>query len=307
MQVLSFVLACLQANSFGLYLLRAGHAVLMVFIKERRGKGEKLIPVHWAVLCHLKALWFPAMRLLRGAKRMLIWLRGWIVPVAISIVLFAVSLVWFYSCCLEELVKQVLLLWLGSFVLLSVKEFYDSEKSRNGNLIKLRFCYEGCIYKSSLMLQDLVLSLTGVECSGKEIIEADSPESVLHLAEGKPTCSVSDAEVLLCRAIDTFKEMKIEIVNCDVRGILNPETLNTFALSAERSLLNLSESIRFEKDLLRDLNIVLQTFPTLVDYMGKPWNWPKDLAKEEEIALFLNEHLVVRTQCEAKSDTGEMG
>lgn len=248
------------------------------------------LPLLLACGYYCRRAWFPLRRLMRAIKRALLSLRGWastlLVFVPVCIVVFA-TLIHAGYLTLQNAVVEFVLITLGSFLLLAIKELRDSEAKR-GEVLRKQWDY---YCKWRYMLADALGDFyrhAGVIIKSYSFLDSlDSwNEAFCAVSVCNPRMEQLDSDLRkVIEITDTITSTAREIGFID----WNTEMANSQAQDMSRTMIGIVNAGHLAVDSYeaKDLG---RSAVVLLGIVRRPWRYRNDMAHHELVQKYLDQH-----------------
>ena len=239
--------------------------------------------------------WFPWKRFLRALKRAVLSLKTWVSTLTLFIPLaglILLILVYAGLFCAVEAVKEFVLILLGSFLLLAIKEIRDSE-ARRKQILKSQWSYY-CRWKSELTQHLISIA----KCMGYTIrnwqllssqTEVDNVFSALTPNEMQNSC-------------DAQEEYEHHI--CEIRNIANQilqqaERSEFIDWDSARASYLVFDEICEQINTLKanwperdttQLKILSRELNEALALVRRPWRYRNDMAHKELLTRYVEQY-----------------
>lgn len=251
-----------------------------------------------AVSFEVQKTWFLRRRFLRAVKRCFLSLRGWLPVLAVFVPVVLLSLLLLFRFNLisaEDVIVELVLVLLGSFALLTIREFREQEMNRHRKLLNQ---WEFCTDLRTRFENDLEIlgapigasfsrweSLSGYESLNNALEGVAIPEAM----SGDEVRRMEGACEDLGRAIELLREENREIgfVDCDFA-----QAGSYLISNAESELLRLKSgllgsNLGMATQALVDLS---RTCLWIVADLRKPWRYEIDIARNRLIERYVERY-----------------
>jgi hypothetical protein len=246
----------------------------------------------------IRLLWFPLRRMLRRTRRCIAYLRYWIVLFIPFLIVSALLLFVFAEFGLievEDIPSFILSLILGTCLLLVIKDIWDRELKRHDALKKQFEMYSSSRYSADSYLQriagdcgivlegDARFPLMNETCSNRYYDQLSSSEAAnINLDE-------LQNDLLGLKKVMMNLQGKISVLplidNNDYSLDMNFDSTNIAIENLRNAAMKGNEfSVRRHMQ-----QIVLRAFHIFA-CLRRPWRYPMDLNKKQELQAWLNAH-----------------
>ena len=255
-----------------------------------RGHSYEL-PFFRALGYHLREAWFPFRRLLRAIKRTVGFLGSW-VSTLIVFVPICIGVFYILLCkeiiCFNTAIVEFISIFLGSFLLLAIKEIRDSEARRRMVLRKQWEYYSSWCYELVDVLQDFFCHLGLTICSYAFLNSTDDWESAFQSS----TRTVSSPEKI---GIDIEQINNINVIIIDTArdvGFIDwdVERANEYAKEIKRLTEKLSKDLKSNCSILQDADYLGKQVVALLGLVRRPWRYRNDMAHRELVERYLDQY-----------------
>ncbi len=251
-----------------------------------------------AICFQFQKLWFPSRRFLRAVKRCVMYLKDWLpvlavfTPIAIGalFVLWKANLI-SHSSAIVELV----LLFLGSFMLLAIREIREKEIKRHQSLLRQwEICSElrgrfgrdfeiiGSPFKAQFTKWE---SMANLNALNEALSTVRAPASI---TEKEINC-IKDAIDDLKHSIQLIKDERRQIGFVDCFIASGDSYFLSNAESEALELLNNLSARNYEKAAQSLREMSSSCFWILKDFRT-PWKYRMDIARRELMEKYLMQH-----------------
>lgn len=243
-----------------------------------RGYSYEL-PLFRALGYYLREAWFPFRRFLRAIKRTVGYLGSWASTLTVFVpICVAVFYVLLYKeiICFNNAVVELISIFLGSFLLLAIKEIRDTEARRRMVLRKQWEYYSSWCYEFVYILRDFFRHLGLKICSYTFLNSIDDWEAAF-LSSTRTTSSPESLSSEIERInyintviIDTARD--VGFIDWDV------ERANECAKEIKRLAEKLSRNLQSNGSIPQDAYFLGKQAVALLGLVRRPWRYRNDMA-----------------------------
>lgn len=263
----------------------------LVFLEITYKNDLVYLTLHCFIYLLFSEFFLKFIRLCRGLKRLLMYLKSWILPLCIFIPTCILILNFVRSIDRNPPTESILSLTtnilLGSVLLLTCKEFIDKEAQRKKNLIQLRRFYDQINYDFIYLLKSLTTGSAQIAISYDSLRNNEEVETLKKIirtipkSQIRPQVKAIKESLILCDSISAQIQHSsfLELLGSSDYLVLY-ETL----ASIKQLLSNLSQDPVDNRSLI--VNII-DSMHGFLAALRRIWKLPRDVKINQTLDIYI--------------------